>query len=195
MNNKDNFEISQELEQMRQQFDILSRRLDEQNIVTDGILRSCAKEKITKYNNRTIWIPLVAWAVLGVWIIIKQIDYGMPQWSNIMTVCAVVLELAIFLLKKIQQSRLLNFNAVVKVFSQQVKQLKNSHLKLTVLSIVIAYIWVAIWIWLFFSMYPITSMTGIVLLVVYVAVMSFLHLRAEMKALHILDEIVRDIEQ
>jgi hypothetical protein len=38
-------------------------------------------------------------------------------------------------------------------------------------------------------------MTGIVLLVVYVAVMSFLHLRAEMKALHILDEIVRDIEQ
>lgn len=195
MNNKDNFEISQELEQMRQQFDILSRRLDEQNIVTDGILRSCAKEKITKYNNRTIWIPLVAWAVLGVWIIIKQIDYGMPQWSNIMTVCAVVLELAIFLLKKIQQSRLLNFNAVVKVFSQQVKQLKNSHLKLTVLSGVIAYIWVAIWIWLFFSMYPITSMTGIVLLVVYVAVMSFLHLRAEMKALHILDEIVRDIEQ
>lgn len=112
-----------------------------------------------------------------------------------MTVCAVVLELAIFLLKKIQQSRLLNFNAVVKVFSQQVKQLKNSHLKLTVLSGVIAYIWVAIWIWLFFSMYPITSMTGIVLLVVYVAVMSFLHLRAEMKALHILDEIVRDIEQ
>lgn len=195
MNNKDNFEISQELEQMRQQFDILSRRLDEQNIITDGILRSCAKEKITKYNNRTIWIPLVAWAVLGVWIIIKQIDYGMPQWSNIMTVCAVVLELAIFLLKKIQQSRLLNFNAVVKVFSQQVKQLKNSHLKLTVLSGVIAYIWVAIWIWLFFSMYPITSMTGIVLLVVYVAVMSFLHLRAEMKALHILDEIVRDIEQ
>ena len=195
MNNKDNFEISQELEQMRQQFDILSRRLDEQNIVTDGILRSCAKEKITKYNNRTIWIPLVAWAVLGVWIIIKQIDYGMPQWSNIMTVCAVGLELAIFLLKKIQQSRLLNFNAVVKVFSQQVKQLKNSHLKLTVLSGVIAYIWVAIWIWLFFSMYPITSMTGIVLLVVYVAVMSFLHLRAEMKALHILDEIVRDIEQ
>lgn len=195
MNNKDNFEISQELEQMRQQFDILSRRLDEQNIVTDGILRSCAKEKITKYNNRTIWIPLVAWAVLGGWIIIKQIDYGMPQWSNIMTVCVVVLELAIFLLKKIQQSRLLNFNAVVKVFSQQVKQLKNSHLKLTVLSGVIAYIWVAIWIWLFFSMYPITSMTGIVLLVVYVAVMSFLHLRAEMKALHILDEIVRDIEQ
>lgn len=195
MNNKDNFEISQELEQMRQQFDILSRRLDEQNIVTDGILRSCAKEKITKYNNRTIWIPLVAWAVLGGWIIIKPIDYGMPQWSNIMTVCTVVLELAIFLLKKIQQSRLLNFNAVVKVFSQQVKQLKNSHLKLTVLSGVIAYIWVAIWIWLFFSMYPITSMTGIVLLVVYVAVMSFLHLRAEMKALHILDEIVRDIEQ
>ncbi len=35
MNNKDNFEISQELEQMREQFNILSRRLDEQNIVTD----------------------------------------------------------------------------------------------------------------------------------------------------------------
>ena len=40
MNNKDNFEISQELKQMQEQFNILSRRLDEQNIITDGILRS-----------------------------------------------------------------------------------------------------------------------------------------------------------
>ena len=38
MNNKDNFEISQELEQMREQFNILSRKLDEQNIVTDSVL-------------------------------------------------------------------------------------------------------------------------------------------------------------
>ena len=38
MNNKDNFEIPQELEQMREQFNILSRKVEAENIVTDSIL-------------------------------------------------------------------------------------------------------------------------------------------------------------
>lgn len=194
MDNNTNFEISQELEQMRVQFSILSRKLEEQNIVTDGILRSCAREKMEKYNSRAIWWPIVMWIAAGGWIISKQFDYGMPQWSNILTAAVIIVEVGVFAFKKLQQNRMLNYNGEIKAFSSQVKGLRKSLLKLTILSGIIGYTWVAVWLWLFFSMYPIKSAVGIILLVAYIGVMSFIHLRAEMKALHILDEIVEDIK-
>ena len=130
MNNKDNFEISQELEQMREQFNILSRRLDEQNIVTDGILRSCAREKMEKYNRHAIWVPMVAWIVLGGWLIFKQAtDYGMAQWSVVFSIVACIIEVGLYAYKKFQQSRTLDFNSDIKEFHtlgyEYVEELSN----------------------------------------------------------------------
>ena len=196
MNNKDNFEISQELEQMREQFNILSRRLDEQNIVTDGILRSCAREKMEKYNRHAIWVPMVAWIVLGGWLISKQAtDYGMAQWSVIFSIIACVIEVGLYAFKKFQQSRTLDFNGDIKEFYAQVKSLKGSLLKTTLLSVIVGYVWIGAFLWEFFRVHPINSAKGIFLLVGYVVIMSFIHLRAEKKALGILDEIAEEIEK
>ena len=191
MNNKDNFEISQELEQMREQFNILSRRLDEQNIVTDGILRSCAREKMEKYNRHAIWVPMVAWIVLGGWLISKQAtDYGMAQWSVVFSIIACVIEVGLYAFKKFQQSRTLDFNGDIKEFYAQVKSLKGSLLKTTLLSVIVGYVWIGA-----FRVHPINSAKGIFLLVGYVVIMSFIHLRAEKKALGILDEIAEEIDK
>ena len=196
MNNKDNFEISQELEQMREQFNILSRKLDEQNIVTDGILRSCAREKMEKYDRRAIWTPMVAWILLGGWLISKQAtDYGMAQWSVIFSIIACVIEVGLYAFKKFQQSRTLDFNGDIKEFYAQVKSLKGSLLKTTLLSVIVGYVWIGAFLWEFFRVHPINSAKGIFLLVGYVVIMSFIHLRAEKKALGILDEIAEEIEK
>ena len=196
MNNKDNFEISQELEQMREQFNILSRKLDEQNIVTDGILRSCAREKMEKYDRRAIWTPMIAWIVLGGWLISKQAtDYGMAQWSVIFSIIACVIEVGLYAFKKFQQSRTLDFNGNIKEFYAQVKSLKGSLLKTTLLSVIVGYVWIGAFLWEFFRVHPINSAKGIFLLVGYVVIMSFIHLRAEKKALGILDEIAEEIEK
>ncbi len=196
MNNKDNFEISQELEQMRKQFNILSRKLDEQNIVTDGILRSCAREKMEKYNRHAIWVPMVAWIVLGGWLISKQAtDYGMAQWSVVFSIVACIIEVGLYAYKKFQQSRTLDFNGDIKEFYAQVKSLKGSLLKTTLLSVVVGYVWIGAFLWEFFRVHPINSAKGIFLLVGYVVIMSFIHLRAEKKALGILDEIAEEIEK
>ena len=196
MNNKDNFEISQELEQMREQFNILSRKLDEQNIVTDGILRSCAREKMEKYDRRAIWTPMIAWIVLGGWLISKQAtDYGMAQWSVIFSIIACVIEVGLYAFKKFQQSRTLDFNGDIKEFYAQVKSLKGSLLKTTLLSVIVGYVWIGAFLWEFFRVHPINSAKGIFLLVGYVVIMSFIHLRAEKKALGILDEIAEEIEK
>ncbi|MBR6541090.1 MAG: hypothetical protein IKT74_06140 [Bacteroidales bacterium] len=196
MNNKDNFEISQELEQMREQFNILSRKLDEQNIVTDGILRSCAREKMEKYDRRAIWTPMIAWIVLGGWLISKQAtDYGMAQWSVIFSIIACVIEVGLYAYKKFQQSRTLDFNGDIKEFYAQVKSLKGSLLKTTLLSVIVGYVWIGAFLWEFFRVHPINSAKGIFLLVGYLVIMSFIHLRAEKKALGILDEIAEEIDK
>ena len=196
MNNKDNFEISQELEQMREQFNILSRKLDEQNIVTEGIIRSCAREKMEKYDRRAIWTPMIAWIVLGGWLISKQAtDYGMAQWSVIFSILACVIEVGLYAYKKFQQSRTLDFNGDIKEFYTQVKALKGSLFRITLLSVVIGYVWIGAFLWEFFRVHPINSAKGIFLLVGYLVIMSFIHLRAEKKALGILDEIADEIEK
>lgn len=196
MNNKDNFEISQELEQMREQFNILSRKLDEQNIVTEGIIRSCAREKMEKYDRRAIWTPMIAWIVLGGWLISKQAtDYGMAQWSVIFSIIACVIEVGLYAYKKFQQSRTLDFNGDIKEFYTQVKALKGSLFRITLLSVVIGYVWIGAFLWEFFRVHPINSAKGIFLLVGYLVIMSFIHLRAEKKALGILDEIADEIEK
>lgn len=193
--NRDNFEISQELEQMRRQFSILSRKVEEQNIVTDGILRSCAREKMEKYNNKAVWWPIFFWVVVGGWLIHKQIDYGMPGWCNIFTASVCVVEVALFAYKKVLQNRTLDYNGDLKEFSNKVKALKGSLMKPVILSKAIGYIWVAVWMWVFFSMYPIKSAIGIILLVAYVVVMTIINFRMEFKVMRILDEIINDIEK
>ena len=196
MNNKDNFEISQELEQMRKQFNILSRKLDDQNIVTDGILRSCAREKMEKYDRRAIWTPMIAWIVLGGWLISKQAtDYGMAQWSVMFSIIACVIEVGLYAFKKFQQSRTLDFNGDIKEFYAQVKSLKGSLLKTTLLSVIVGYVWIGAFLWEFFRVHPINSAKGIILLVGYLVIMSIIHLRSEKKALGILDEISNDIDK
>ena len=196
MNNKDNFEISQELEQMRRQFSILSKKVEEQNIVTDGILRSCAREKMEKYDRHAIWTPMIAWIVLGGWLIYKQAtDYGMAQWSVVFSIMACVFEIGLYAYKKFQQSRTLNFNGDIKEFHTQLKALKGSLSKTTLLSVVVGYVWVGGFLWEFFRVHPINSAKGIFLLVGYLVIMSFIHLRAEKKSLGILDEISNDIDK
>lgn len=195
MNNKDNFEISQELEQMRRQFSILTRKVEEQNIVTDGILRSCAKSKLEKFNRKAVWWPIICWVLAGGWLVYRSFEYGMPLWNSILTICVCVAEVALFLYKKHLQNKTLDFNGDIKEFSQQVKVLKTSLIKPVVLSHVIGYIWVIVWLWVFFSMFPVKDSLGIVILIIYAVSMTILNLQTEIKVMRILDEIVRDIEQ
>ena len=193
--NRDNFEISQELEQMRQQFSILSRKVEEQNIVTDSILRSCAREKMEKYNSKAIWWPIFFWIAAGGWLIHKQMEYGMPQWCNVFTACVCIVEVALFACKKVLQNRILDFNGDVKEFSKNVKALKNRLMVPVTLSHTIGYIWIAVWMWVFFSMFPLKSAIGIILLIAYVAVMTIINFRVEIKVMRILDEIINDVEK
>lgn len=195
MNNKDNFEISQELKQMQEQFSILTRKVEEQNIVNDRIIRSCVKSKLKNFNRKAVLWPILSWVLLGGWLIYRQFDHGMPLWSSIFTICVCVIEVTLFLYKKHLQNKTLDFNGDIKEFSHQIKVLKTNLLRPVVLSHAIGYIWVIVWLWVFFSMFPVKDSFGIILLIIYVVAMTILNLQSEIKVMRILDEIVKDIEK
>ena len=64
MNNKDNFEMSQELEQMREQFNILSRKLDEQNIVTNSVLDVATLKENIYTVDKSLEYKRIMWRVV-----------------------------------------------------------------------------------------------------------------------------------
>ena len=86
-------------------------------------------------------------------------------------------------------------NGVIKEFHAQLKALKGSLSKTTLLSVIVGYVWIGAFVWEFFRVHPINSAKGIILLVGYLVIMSIIHLRSEKKALGILDEISNDIDK
>ena len=64
MNNKDNFEISQELEQMREQFNILSRKVEAENIVTDSILDVATLKENIYTVDKSLEYKRIMWRVV-----------------------------------------------------------------------------------------------------------------------------------
>ena len=46
---RDNFEISQELEQMREQFKVLTDKVEKQKIVNERLLESSVRSKVDTY--------------------------------------------------------------------------------------------------------------------------------------------------
>ena len=81
---RDNFEISQELEQMREQFKVLTDKVEKQKIVNERLLESSVKGKVDKYTGgRKGWISIIIIAYI-VYIDIEYcIKYNLPLWCTI----------------------------------------------------------------------------------------------------------------
>ena len=82
---RDNFEISQELEQMREQFRILTEKVEKQNIVYEKQLRASMRKRVNSYNLWEVWMPIVV--IIGGCPLIYELMIqraGMPVWTSIM---------------------------------------------------------------------------------------------------------------
>ena len=80
---RDNFEISQELEQMREQFKVLTDKVEKQKIVNERLLESSVKSKVDKYTGgKKGWISIIIVAYV-VYIDIEYcIKYNLPLWCT-----------------------------------------------------------------------------------------------------------------
>lgn len=122
---KDNFEISQELEQMREQFRILSEKVEKQNIINERHLRASIRRKMRSYDMKETWAQTIILLISAPILIIFTIQSEMSNWMVILTASLFPLATLYILGKKLFQSRKLNFSGDLKSLAYEVKKIKK----------------------------------------------------------------------
>ena len=127
---RDNFEISQELEQMREQFRILTEKVEKQNIVYEKQLRSSMRKRMNSYDFLETWMQvigiIICYPVVYV-IMIKGAD--MPVWTAVMFTIFCILGISYLLIKKKMQDKLLDYKGDIRLFAANVKKIKRWHFR------------------------------------------------------------------
>ena len=196
MNNKDNFEISQELEQMREQFNILSRKLDEQNIVTDSVLDvATLKENIYSVDKSLEYKRIMWRIVLSIMVAYYMVKQMYPLWSCIVIPILCLLNAAVYYYKRKTQDNLLDYAGDVKEFVGRVKILKSHHIYTSIFSNIITVIAVALFVWVYMGLNPGLSRSSITSIAIFIIVFIGTLIWYERKKLSTLNEIIKDIEQ
>ena len=196
MNNKDNFEMSQELEQMREQFNILSRKLDEQNIVTDSVLDvATLKENIYSVDKSLEYKRIMWRIVLSIMVAYYMVKQMYPLWSCIVIPILCLLNAAVYYYKRKTQDNLLDYAGDVKEFVGRVKILKSHHIYTSLFSNIITVTAVALFVWVFMGLNPGLSHSSITSIAIFIIVYIGTLIWYERKKLSTLNEIIKDIEQ
>ena len=196
MNNKDNFEISQELEQMREQFNILSRKVEAENIVTDSVLDvATLKENIYSVDKSLEYKRIMWRIVLSIMVAYFMVKQMYPLWSCIVIPALCLLNAAVYYYKRKTQDNLLDYAGDVKEFVGRVKILKSHHIYTSIFSNIITVIAVALFVWVYMGLNPGLSRSSITSIAIFIIVFIGTLIWYERKKLSTLNEIIKDIEQ
>ena len=196
MNNKDNFEISQELEQMREQFNILSRKVEAENIVTDSVLDVATLKKNIYAVDRSLEHKRIMWrVVLSIMVAYYMVKQMYPLWSCIVIPALCLLNAAVYYYKRKTQDNLLDYAGDVKEFAHRVKILKSHHIYTSIFSNIITVTAVALFVWVYMGLNPGLSRSSITSIAIFIIVFIGTLIWYERKKLSTLNEIIKDIEQ
>ena len=194
---RDNFEISQELEQMREQFRILAEKVEKQNIVYEKQLRSSMRKKMNSYDFWGTWMQVIILIPLCYLLYVLTIQrVGMPAWTTVMLCAYCAICITILLIKKMMQDRLLDYKGDLKMFALNIRKVKKWHRRSILIATPIGLIFMA----LFFTEYikarnQIISTEALIVsvtaMIIIVGIDIFIDIRRE----RLLDNIIKDIEE
>lgn len=196
MNNKDNFEIPQELEQMREQFNILSRKVEAENIVTDSILDVATLKENIYTVDKSLEYKRIMWrVVLSIMVAYFMVKQMYPLWSCIVIPVLCLLNAAVYYYKRKTQDNLLDYAGDIKEFAHRVKILKSHHIYTSIFSNIITVTAVALFIWVHMELNPSLARSSISSMAIFIIVYIGTLIWYERKKLSTLNEIIKDIEQ
>ena len=194
---RDNFEISQELEQMREQFRILAEKVEKQNIVYEKQLRSSMRKKMNSYDFWGTWMQVIIIIPLCYLLYVLTIQrVGMPAWTTVMLCAYCAVCITILLIKKMMQDRLLDYKGDLKMFALNIRKVKKWHLRSILIATPISLIFMA----LFFTEYikarnQIISTEALIVSVTAMIILVGIDIFIDIRRERLLDNIIKDIEE
>lgn len=196
---KNTLEISQELEQMREQFKVLSEKVEKQNVISEKQLWSMIKDRMKAYEWWEIWVQIFVLAASFPVLIMVARDSGMPSWINIMTAVYCILGIAMILIKRHRISRMVNYNGDVKHFVSSVKAAKRLHVCSIAIGLPLALIYIILFCMEFFCATHVAmkyiSTGSIALCIITALAAAGLALLVDKKKRAFLDDIVTEINE
>ena len=194
---RDNFEISQELEQMREQFKVLTDKVEKQKIVNERLLESSVKSKVDKYTGgKKGWISIIIIAYI-VYIDIEYcIKYNLPLWCTIVVGVGFSVMVLMSIFNKLKWQRDLDFKGDVSEFAVKVRSVKKLDIITSIVSRLIGYSVLAIFFYQFITIQGNNVKEDSVLVIsVFLLIMLILAAIKDIHRFRILDEILKDIEE
>ena len=194
---RDNFEISQELEQMREQFKVLTDKVEKQKIVNERLLESSVKSKVDKYTGgKKGWISIIIIAYF-VYIDVKYcIKYNLPLWCTIVVGVGFSAMVLISIFTKLKWQKDLDFKGNVNEFSVKVRSVKKLDIITSIVSRVIGYIVLIIFFYQFITIQSNNVREDSVLVIsAFLLIMLILVAIKDIHRFRILDDILKDIEE
>ena len=194
---RDNFEISQELEQMREQFKVLTDKVEKQKIVNDRLLESSVRSKVDKYTGgRKGWITIILIAYV-VYIDIEYcIKYNLPLWCTIVVGAGFSVMVLISIFNKLKSQKELDFKGDVNEFAVKVRSVKKLDIITSIASRLIGYSVLATFLYQFITIQSTHLREDSVLSIsVFVLIMLVLGAIKDIRRFRILDDILKDIEE
>ena len=80
---EENQKLNPELEEIREQFKMLTEKVDKQNIVTDQLMREVSKSKIFKYEFCKHWGLILVALFMSAYGVYMTFDFGYPLWTSL----------------------------------------------------------------------------------------------------------------
>ena len=194
---RDNFEISQELEQMREQFKVLTDKVEKQKIVNERLLESSVKSKVEKYTGgKKGWISIIIIAYI-VYIDIEYcIKYNLPLWCTIFVGVGFSAMVLISIFSKLKWQKDLDFKGDVSEFAVKVRSVKKLDIITSIVSRLIGYSVLAVFFYQFITVQSNHVREDSVLLIsLFLLIMLVLVAIRDIHRFRLLDDILKDIEE
>ena len=194
---RDNFEISQELEQMREQFKVLTDKVEKQKIVNERLLESSVRSKVDKYTGgRKGWITIILIAYV-VYIDIEYcIKYNLPLWCTIVVGVGFSIMVLMSIFNKLKWQKDLDFKGDVNKFAVKVRSVRKFDIITSVVSRLIGYSVLAIFFYQFITIQGNNVREDSVLVIsAFLLIMLILVAIKDIRRFRILDDILKDIEE
>ena len=194
---RDNFEISQELEQMRKQFKVLTDKVEKQKIVNERLLESSVKSKVDKYTGgKKGWISIIIIAYI-VYIDIEYcIKYNLPLWCTIVVGVGFSIMVLMSIFNKLKWQKYLDFKGDVSEFAVKVRSVKKLDIITSIVSRLIGYSVLAVFFYQFITIQSNNVREDSVLVIsAFLLIMLILVAIKDIHRFRILDDILKDIEE
>ena len=196
---KYHFEISQELEQMREQFRVLTEKVEKQNIISEKKLRTSMRSKMRSYDFLETWVQIAVLVVGCPMVMLSAHRVGMSEWVLVMTAVYGLLGISLLAIKKVLQDKMLNYKGDLKQFVTGVRTVKRWHIRSGIISVSVILPYFILFFMdyfkAFFARFESINVESLIIAVVYVLFVIAVAICVETRKRRVLDDIIKEIEE